>query len=180
MSKIVISGGPHTGKTTLFGALEQKYGGEAAFISEPATTVIKNLGSTAIVNDPTEFCSKCIEVSLLHERLAGEGNSVVVQDRSLVDTIAYARRDGCDDLIPRLWQLINAAKYSLVLFCKPVGSYTNTYERYEDEKMAQRTHGMLLMAYHEAGMPVVDVPAISVGERVKLASSYIDAALART
>jgi predicted ATPase len=179
MPKIIISGGPHTGKTTLFNSLEQKYGGEAAFVSEPATTVIKNLGGTAIVSNPAEFCRQCIDVSILQESLASEKSSIVIQDRSLVDTVAYARRDGCDDLIPRLWHLIGLAEYSQVLFREPVGSYLNTYERYEDEETAQRTHGMLLTAYHEAGIPLVDVPAASVSERVNIASYYIDGAIAR-
>lgn len=179
MVKIVISGGPHTGKTTLFNALEQKYGGEAAFVSEPATTVIKNLGGTAIVNNPAEFCRQCIDVSILQESLASEKHSTVIQDRSLVDTVAYARRDGCDDLIPRLRHLISAAKYSQVLFCEPVGSYINTYERYEDEETAQITHGMLLDAYRDTGMPLVNVPPVSVSERLELVSYYIDDAIAR-
>jgi predicted ATPase len=176
--KLVISGGPHTGKTTLYNALEQKYSGEIAFVSEPATTVIRGLGDTAIVNNPAEFCKRCIEVSVLQESLASEKHSTVIQDRSLVDTVAYARRDGCDDLIPRLRRLTRAANYSQVFFCEPVGSYLNTYERYEDEKTAQMTHGMLLDAYQETGMPLVNVPAVSISERLELISRYIDDAIA--
>lgn len=178
MTKIVISGGPHAGKTTLFNALKSNFEGRAAFIEEPASAVITKLGST-IIGNSEEFCRQCIQLSRVSEQAALNRSSVVIQDRSLVDTIAYARRDGCNGLLPELETLVKLADYTKVLFCEQVGVYSTSYGRYEDEKTAQKTHDMLLTAYEDMHIPIVGIPAATLDDRIKLSSYIIEECLNR-
>ncbi len=171
-TKILISGGPHTGKTTLFEAVRSTFGEQATYVEEPATTVIKSIGN-AVINDPEEFCRRCIDVSLEQEDLASKKAQIMIQDRSLVDTVAYARRDGCENLIPGLMGLIAAANYSSVFFCDPVGDYATTEARHEDQETAMKTHGMLQEAYEDTGMPMIKIPPVSVGARVELVLRHV-------
>jgi predicted ATPase len=170
-AKVIITGGPHTGKTSLFNAIKGQHP-DLGFVPEPAESVLTATGDFTLLNDPLRFCTSCIRFSAFAEKVS-EGKGVTVQDRSLIDTIAYARRDGCEELLPELRSLIAAARYSLALECAFVGDYAKTEIRTEDQETAAATHALIMQAYHELGIPVRKLPAVSVPERVDLAMGYI-------
>lgn len=100
MIKIPISGGPHTGKTTLLEALRHEFP-DAYFVPEPATEVIEhelalhNSNPDYIPNVPwidyKKFGPVVGERSVELEALIPTTARVAFQDRSLFDTIGYAR-----------------------------------------------------------------------------------------
>ncbi len=182
MRKFPISGGPHSGKTTLLGALRSEFP-DAYFVPEPAEAVIareldkeaKNPGYTPVVPwiDYTKFGPTVADESEAMEAAIPSGADVVFQDRSLIDTIAYARLNGFEALVPEVKRRARLANYTLALFCEPVGVYATTDIRRETVEEAKVTHDYLTRAYDEAGIPVVHLPAVSVEDRLRIVREEI-------
>ncbi len=183
MRKIPISGGPHSGKTTLLEALSAEFDA-AYFVAEPAERVItRELAKQT--EDPTytpnvpwldysKFGPEVADESVVLEAGIPEGTDLVFQDRSLIDTIAYCRLNGFEDYIPEVERRIKVARYSFALFCEPVGTYTATDIRRETAEEAQRTHDFLAEAYDNSGINVIHLPAVPVPERISIVRSAIN------
>jgi predicted ATPase len=169
--KAIITGGGHTGKTTLWRGLQSRFP-EAAFTPEPATEIMQQYGQS-IVDEPRRFCILCIEQVLAAEEKASRESDLIIMDRSLIDTVAYLRRDGGEDLLPELEGHIQAARYSLALLCDPVGVYATSDTRYEPSEIAKTTHNLIVAAYEESGLEIVQVPALPISKRADLAATAI-------
>ncbi len=177
MRKFPISGGPNSGKTTLLGALKTEFPG-AYFVPEPAETVItrelakeaENPSYEPVVPwvDYTKFGPVVADESEILESDIPDGVDIVFQDRSLIDTIAYARLNGFEAFVPEVRRRVKLAGYTLALFCEPVGVHTITAIRRETADEARITHDYLAQAYDETGIPVVHLPAVSVKDRLQI------------
>lgn len=171
MRKIVISGGPHSGKTTLFESLRTTLP-QYEYVPEPATAVLSEAQEvdddkkrlSEILESPLLFCTLCMKQSILSEGRIDKDAALTFLDRSLVDTIAYSRRDRCEELVPIVQLLAERAAYQTVLFCEPVGKIR---DRIEDANEAQRTHNLLREAYEEMHIDIVPLPAVSTEKRVE-------------
>lgn len=182
MRKIPISGGPHSGKTTLLEALRGEFE-DAYFVAEPAERVIsRELAKQAedvtyTPNVPwidySKFGPEVADESVTLEANIPDLANLVFQDRSLIDTIAYCRLNGFENFIPEVERRIKVARYSLALFCEPVGTYTATEVRRESAEEAQITHDYLAEAYDNSGIAVIHLPAIPVTERIEIIRSAI-------
>jgi len=180
--KIPISGGPHTGKTTLIDALRVRFP-DAHFVPEPATNVIKRERAAQAHDssyqprvpwaDYTEFGPLVVAESELLERLIPGDATVAFQDRSLIDTIAYSRLNRFDRFIPEVRHKIALAQYSFALVCQPVGNYAATDVRRETVVEAIQTHAAIEQAYRESGLDVIEVPAVSIEQRIELISDVL-------
>lgn len=175
MEKYVISGGPHTGKTSLMRALKERFPA-FNYTQEPATAVLEEqqlhdgLYWRDVFSSPLQFCTACMWKSLELERQIDTSKQISFQDRSLIDTIAYSRRDGCTELVPIVKTLAKRATYNTVLFCEPVGEINNRIESIEE---ARSTHALLRDAYEEMQVPIILVPDMALNTRV----DYIASAL---
>jgi predicted ATPase len=177
MHKIPISGGPHTGKTTLFNALRAEFA-DAYFLAEPASIVMdremkKEQGTPGYSgvfpwNNYPAFARLVIDRSVELERSIPPGTDIVFQDRSLIDNIGYGRLLRYTDLLPELQRHIEAAQYTCVLFCAPVGTYTQTEVRWETSEEALRTHQFLAVAHDGCGVPVLHLPSVPTEERLAI------------
>ena len=170
--KIVITGGPHTGKTTLFEGLRDTLP-DAAFVEEPATQILQEGDAEELLAHPSLFCVRCIDRSLSSEALAMRKSNLLILDRSLIDTVAYARRDDCEELLPSLQHQVEQARYTGALICDFVGAYAQSDIRYEGPKEAAATHELIIAAYHESGIPTIEIPALPLDERITLANEAI-------
>ena len=170
MEKIVISGAPHSGKTTLFESLKKLYP-QYDYVSEPATEVLRQNQDTLgeegdwrnIFESPLLFCTLCVKQSLISESSIKGEVEYAFLDRSLIDTIAYARRDKCEELIPIVKILAERATYHTVLFCEPVGSIQG---RVEDTAAAQLTHDLLKEPYEELNINTIQLPSLPTEQRL--------------
>jgi predicted ATPase len=183
MQKIPISGGPHTGKTTLVNALRDEFP-DAYFVEEPAERVIgrelkkqqDEPGYTPIVpmsNYPA-FVPLVIAEGLALEAAIPSSAEIVFQDRSLIDNIGYGALNNYDAAFSKLHRYITAARYSFALLCEPVGLYTATDIRHETAEQALKTHSHIALAYDTSGINVVHLPAVSVPERVEMVHRAIE------
>jgi predicted ATPase len=175
MRKIIISGGPHSGKTTLFESLRSIYT-DAWFVEEPAARVIRRELTKAKENptyrpivpwiDYSLFGPIVVAESIALENKIPPATHLAFLDRSLIDGIAYSRLKDCAFLISDIQRRIRAAEYTLAFFCEQVGDHTQTDIRRETADEARRTRDYLAEAYAEADIPVVHLPATSVKERI--------------
>ena len=175
MEKIIITGAPHTGKTTLLDALKAKHP-DYIYIPEPATQVIEaeyqqekaqdGYVGTFPWNNYAGFGPKVIAKSIELEKELLPTSGLAVLDRSLIDTIAYARMNDCEYLLPGLHDKIKAAHYTKAFFCDFVGSYQSDHIRSESFEEAQMTQQALRSAYEESDVQVIEMPAIPVEERI--------------
>lgn len=185
MRKIVIAGGPHTGKSTLLEHLQGEFAGKAHFIPEPAALLIDAENKKRVAQPgyepifPTnryrEFAGLVVAKSVELEAAIPPDTVVTVLDRSLIDNIGYARMNDCHDLVPGLRSLAVAARYSTVLMCDFVGQYQQTDIRIVDEGEAHRIHDHMLEAYGEFDVDIVHLPPVSVEARLAIARSVIEA-----
>ena len=177
MKKIIITGGPHTGKTTLILALQEKYP-DFIYITEPATLVIEaehkreeseeGYVGTFPWNNYEKFGPNVIAKSLELEKNIQSKTGLIILDRSLIDTIAYARLNNCEHLLPDLYKYIGDAKYWKAFLCDFVGSYQSNQVRSESFEEAQVTQQAIKLAYEESSISIVQMPAVSVKERIKI------------
>jgi len=175
--KIPISGGPHTGKTTLLEALRTEFPG-AHFVPEPAERVIArelereraDTRYTAVVpmRDYRSFVPLVIKESVALEDEIPDGAEVVFQDRSLIDNVGYGELNDFTDFLPEIHSRIVIARYSFTLFCAPVGEYAKSAIRHETAEEAVKTHRHLTDAYTQSGIEVVHLPAVSVEQRLEI------------
>lgn len=176
MKKIIISGGPHTGKTTLLNALRNQLAG-VYFVPEPATEVItaeylKEKSIEGYVgkfpwNNYPEFGELVTQKSLELEAQIPSDVAVAILDRSLIDTVAYAQLNDCDFMLAKLNGHIEEAAYDKVFFCDFVGRYTQTENRSESSEEAAVVHQMLKNTYLAADVDFYELGAVSVAERIK-------------
>lgn len=176
-TKIPVSGGPHSGKTTLLEALKAEYP-DAYFVPEPATEVIEHeLGMQTVDDghipnvpwiDYTRFGPAVADKSEELEAAIPPGTEIAFQDRSLIDTIAYAELNDFGIFVSEVRRRIVVANYAFALFCSPVGEYATTHIRRETTTEAARTHEYLRDAYRESGIPVIELPAVSVAARIAM------------
>lgn len=183
--KIPISGGPHTGKTTLIEALKQEFP-NAYFVPEPATEVIEHELSLQAQDssyvprvpwiDYAKFGPLVTQKSVELEAAIPKDADLAFQDRSLIDTVAYCRLNDFEKYLPEVRRRIAVARYAMAFFCEPVGNYTATQVRRETEDEARQTHDFLSEAYDEAGISIIHLPPVTVEERISIVRSEIESA----
>lgn len=174
MVKIVLSGGPHTGKTSLLEAYT-RFDPTVVSFPEPASVVLaehdgeKGYTVDELVADPARFCAACLEVAHRQHQSVTHG-AIALFDRGVADTIVYAQMAGLDGIADRAEQSARAAAYDRVILCEFVGTYG---ERVETIEQATEIHQRLARVYRELGIRTVTMPATTIPERVYLLQEII-------
>ena len=164
--RVIITGGPGTGKSTIIDLLEQK--GYPCH-REVSRAVIKEQlekGSDLLPwSDLPGFSNTVFEgqTSQYHSAIEGAINFF---DRGLPDVIAYLRKD----LLPTeaLDDLVHHYPYHHEIFITPPWEeiYQTDEERREDFKTMQAIHNSLVETYEQFGYTVVEIPKLQSHERV--------------
>jgi predicted ATPase len=178
MRKIVLSGGPHSGKTTLLEALKLAYP-DSGFLSEPAKAIMieelikqkrdKSYAPLLPWNDGTAFNKAVIERYISQEASLSAGITMSFQDRCLIDSLAYCKLNKDNALMEWVKKLIPASDYQVVFFCEQIGGYTDDGGlRQETEDEAYNTQEILRETYKEYDIKFISLPSVSVGKRMDL------------
>ena len=166
--RIVITGGPGAGKTSLIDALERR-GFPRAF--EAGRAIIRGqveVGGTALPWADREAYARLmlLEDSRIHagaQVLSGP----VFFDRGVPDIVGYLRLCGLP--IPEdLAAAALALSYDPLVFSAPPWPeiFVNDAERKQDFAEAVRTHTVMAQVYAELGYTLVELPRASVEDRV--------------
>ena len=141
MKKILITGGPSTGKTSLVSELKKH--GFYCFeeISRELTQRMRNQGiEQYFLNNPIEFSKELFKLRFKQYEQEVESHNFIVYDRGPIDVLAYL--DFKKIKIPI--DLINKSKeisYDHIFIMKPWKNiYVNDSERYETFEAVSYTH----------------------------------------
>lgn len=182
MNKVILSGGPSTGKSTTFEQLHQVYS-DAYFVPEAAELVIaEELQKQK--DDPIyqpilpvecyeDFAPLVIAKQIELEAQIPEDAGLVIFDRSMVDNIGYLAHNGIEEHVAQVQEHITKAEYGLVFFCDWLGKFEQTAIRHETEAEGYDIHKKLETAYNESGLDIVHLPAVSVESRLAIVHSEL-------
>ncbi|NHF60275.1 ATP-binding protein [Flavobacteriaceae bacterium TP-CH-4] len=181
--KIVITGGPSTGKTSLIEGLEK--GGHHCFheVIRSMTLEAKHEGEIkhfttnpiALVSDPMDFNRKILKARVQHYREATLlPQSNVFFDRGIPDVLAYMDHFG-QDYGNEFIDTAAENRYDTV-FLLPIWEaiYVSDNERFESYDEALAIHDHLWEAYTRFGYHVIEVPRDTVEGRVAFISKTLN------
>lgn len=165
--KIVITGGPGTGKSSIINQLET-FGHHCLHeVSREITAEAQKQGiSQLFLEKPLLFSEKLQEARVAqHHRASGLNNKIVFLDRGLPDVVAYM--DYFNTPYPSSFKkTCEKYSYDKVFILPPWQEiYLNDSERYESFEQAELIDKFLKKAYLSFGYNPVDVPKGSIKDR---------------
>ncbi|EGX6965049.1 TPA: AAA family ATPase [Vibrio alginolyticus] len=165
---IVFTGGPGAGKTSVIEQLKTQ-----GFICAPETgrqiiqTQVANHGSALPWNDKQAFRDEMMKVEVSNYRAFNVHQGNVFFDRSIVDVYGYSKLEQ----LPISHELIThcqTLRYHSQVFIFPpwTSIFSNDEERKQDFSEAVATYQQMVNAYHKFGYQLIEVPKMSVEDRV--------------
>ena len=170
MKKIVLTGGPSVGKTTVIEILAKRF---YAIAPEAARLVIEEerlKKSDALPwKDIFKFQTLVAERQL---KLEAEAKSdLIFFDRGLVDGSAYCKVNNLPT--PQLILENSKNRYDKVFFLESLGLYVEDGVRSKDFEDAEKIHNAIKQAYVEFGYDPITVPVLPPEQRVDFILSLI-------
>lgn len=167
--RIVIIGGPSSGKTTLISHLETE---GFAVMHEISREVIKEAQQQGIeqlfLENPLLFSQKLMEGRIKQfEEAENHNTPFLFYDRGMPDVIAYLNYLNIHFPI-NFAQVCSEKKYDAIFLLPPWQEiYISDNERYETFEQATAIHDFLLSSYESHGYTVHEIPLGSLTERTK-------------
>ena len=173
MQRVVISGGPASGKTSLINSLSEK--GYSTF-PEVARKVIKqqlNIGTNKVPwDDVTEFSKLVLKEQINDFKRASERISFF--DRGIPDIIGYMNH-GNEMLFSELKTASSYFQYNYVFMLPPWEDiYENDNERREDFKSSCLIFNEIEKAYKSLNYSTIIVPKTSILKRSEFILAHIN------
>ena len=165
--KIVITGGPGTGKSTLINELIKRGYTCLEEISRQVTLDAKKEGIDQLfLTNPLLFSEMLLKGRHKQYLQADTLNAdVTFFDRGVPDVLAYMDYIG-DTYPPSFIHTCENAVYDTVFILKPWAAiYTNDNERYENFEQALEIHDCLLNTYQKYDYDLIDVPFDTIENR---------------
>ncbi|WP_299100919.1 ATP-binding protein [uncultured Winogradskyella sp.] len=165
--KIVIAGGPGTGKTTIINELKNRDFICYDEISRQITLQARAEGiEQMFLTEPLLFSQKLLDGRINQFKEAtNETESVVFLDRGIPDVLAYM--DFIGDTYPKYF--VDACEkhiYDYIFVLAPWQEiFTSDNERYENFEEAIKIHDHLIDTYKRFGYKLIDVPFGNVESR---------------
>jgi len=165
--RIVISGGPGSGKTTLINHLEKKGHSCMHEISRAVTQKAQEDGIEQLfLENPILFSQKLLEGRLKQYRDAFHfEDSFLFYDRGMPDVTAYM--DYINSHYPiNFSETCNSYRYDAVFLLPPWEAiYEQDNERYESFAQAEKLYHFLLKGYQKYDYNVLEVPTGTIEDR---------------
>ena len=174
-SKVVITGGPGTGKSTVIQELHRRDFECMTEISRQVTIEAQNRGIDQLfLQDPIQFSELLLEGRTKQFESVSNDQKVVFFDRGIPDVMAYLSY--LDVNFPEIFQKRSMElRYNRVFMMPPWEViYRQDNERYESYPQAIRIHEHLFNTYSDLGYEVVLVPTGLVEERVEFILNALD------
>lgn len=166
-NKIVITGAPGTGKTSIIKNLENNGNICLHEVSREITAEAQRRGIEQLfLEQPLLFSEKLLEARVKqHIKASHIQNQIVFIDRGIPDIIAYMDYFGTDYPV-RFQTACSDYRYEKVFLLPPWEEiYETDTERYESFPQSQEIHRFLKRTYTSNGYTPIDVPLTSVENR---------------
>lgn len=165
--RIVISGGPGSGKTSLITYLERE--GHTC-MHEISRDVIREAQKEGIeqlfLENPILFSKKLLEGRFLQfEKASDYKTPFIFYDRGMPDVTAYM--DYIDSHYPENFsETCNKNRYDVIFLLPPWEAiYEQDNERYESFQQAENLYRFLLKGYQKYNYTVIEVPTGTIEDR---------------
>jgi predicted ATPase len=172
--RIVISGAPGTGKTSIIKELSIRgYKCHSEISREIIENQLETGGTTTPWQDLDKFSELVIDKRLIQFESAVD--DVEFYDRGIIDSLAYLLKDKIP--ITNKWKSIaNNNKYFNTVFITPPWEdiYIKDKERKEDFETATEIHKYMIEAYKIYSYKVCIIPKMSVDERIDFIINQIE------
>jgi predicted ATPase len=172
MNWYVLTGGPSSGKTETIKALSR-----LGYITFPETARVyidqeikKGKSIEEIRKDEAEFQNKVLELKIELEEEAPR-DKIVFFDRGIPDTIAYCEAHGFAS--QKALNVSRTKKYKKIFFLEQL-SFEKDYARIENDAIIKKLNKLLKKCYKDLGYEVVEIPVMSIQERVKKILSEVE------
>ena len=165
--KIVITGGPGTGKSTVIEELAKRNFPCMKEISREVTLNARNSGVDQLfLTKPLLFSELLIEGRIAQYQEAERQNlPLVFFDRGIPDVHAYMNYISIDYPVTYITKS-NLYRYNSIFLMPPWEEiYITDNERYENFEQALAIHNHLKRTYTELDYAIIEVPTGSVAER---------------
>ena len=165
MKRIVLTGGPGAGKTSLLLALHARGN---VVMHETARAIIqeRRASGRSPRPQPLAFAEEILRRDIEQFERQSTTSGYVFYDRSILD--ALCMRDEVAPFQPReLQELVSRYPYHRKVFVLPPWEviYAQDAERDQTFADAVRVHAMLDAWYRRCGYDLIEVPKVSVAER---------------
>lgn len=167
MHRFLISGGPGSGKSTLIQALQQMH---CCCVEEASRKIIreevaKHSNCLPWVNLSC-FASKVLD-QMICDYKKTEKNKITFFDRGIPDIIAYLKV-GNEEVAESYALAMAQYPYASPVFLAPPWEaiYVNDSERWQSYEEAVVLHGLIKETYLSQGYHIIELPKVSVQERI--------------
>jgi predicted ATPase len=173
MQRIIITGAPCSGKTTILQSLANM--GYCTF-DESAREIIKQellKGSDVLPwQNLNAFSRTVLPFQIENHQNAGKGLNFY--DRGIPDIAAYQQKSN-QPVFEELQQAINSYRYHKTVFITPPWKeiYENDSERKESFEEAITIHKFLVKSYSENDYELVEIPKLKLEERLNFILEYL-------
>ena len=178
INRVIITGGPSTGKTSLINELES--GGYNCIHETSREIIQESLANNSDIlpwKDLLKFSEKVIQQRKNHYHSANSKNSkkFTFFDRGIPDVFAYMQYDKID--IPQQFlELGNSLRYHTKIFLTPAWKsiFENDNERVEDFHKAEQLQHYIHNTYNNLGYEVILVPKATIEKRIKFILDHLE------
>lgn len=173
-NKIVLTGAPGTGKTTIIKALKKQGHSCSEEISRAIITQQLSSGGDALPWKNLTAFSEQVMALRKAQYLNAPAATTHFFDRSIIDVIAYLQHDGLA-INNDIMEMVKKFPYNTAVFYTPIWEdiYVTDTERKEDINSAIQVEHSLISCYKSFGYTLIEVPKLSVAERVDFILSKI-------
>ncbi|KQC33715.1 ATPase [Nonlabens sp. YIK11] len=172
IKRILLIGGPGSGKTTLIHAIEQAGYTVHHEISRMVTQRAQEQGIDQLfLEDPMAFSNELLQGRI--EQFESASSGINFYDRGIPDVPAYHKFTG--DPIPDSYQDASEKyQYDAVFYLPPWKEiYQSDNERYESYDQAVTIGSILAHYYQDLNYEIVEVPKASVEERLEFILKHV-------
>ncbi len=174
--KIVITGGPGTGKSTIINELIKRNFICMPEISRDVTIKAQNEGVDQLfLSNPLLFSELLLKGRKeQYDKSTALNSDIIFFDRGIPDVLAYM--DYIGDAYPKSFiNTTRANAYNSIFILKPWKAiYKSDNERYENFEQAKEIYKHLLNTYKDYNYTPIDVPFGTVEERTNFILNTLD------
>lgn len=173
--KIILIGGPSTGKSSIIEVLTRRRYQCMPEISREVTRKAKENGANQLfLSDPLKFSELLLEGRINQFKAANALNSRhIFIDRGIPDVTAYM--DHFEQDYPKFFSDANQKYTYDKVFILPIWDeiYTTDGERFEEIDLAKGIQKALRKTYQDLGYRLIEVPKTDVNRRVDFILAHL-------